>query len=66
MAATTARPAKTTKGHKCLGARISYHVSCECGWASMDFDASCFPNPRAEAYKAWREHVATVHSTEGR
>jgi len=44
-------------GHKCRGARMMFHTSCECGWTSGHFSS------RSDAYHEWRYHRGQVHKT---
>jgi len=45
-------------GHKCLGAKMCFEVSCECGWVSCPHSGE---NSRAAAYSEWRDHVRMHH-----
>lgn len=50
---------KPLNGHRCEGARVMYHVNCECGWSSGNFGS------RRDAYHEWREHVSR-HAEDGK
>lgn len=50
---------KRLAGHKCLGVRVAFHTSCECGWESIWVYAGKHgAGGRAGAYEEWRSHIA--------
>lgn len=54
--------AEPASGHKCMGAKLSVRVTCECGWESPNYGGK---GARAFAYAEWRAHVADVHKKAG-
>jgi hypothetical protein len=54
------QPVAPLSGHKCMGAKMCFEVSCECGWVSCPHSGD---GARGYAYSEWRDHVRSAHAS---
>lgn len=49
---------KPYPGHKCIGVRVAYKATCECGWSGdFIYGGEFGSGGRSAAYEDWRAHV---------